>query len=177
MVSPPRSFSCHGMRRATFRQDLYYRLNVIALYLPPLRERSDDIPLLVESFLQCLSGTRDGEQKTLSDEASEVIGTYQWPGNVRELENALERAWIMTPGDRIELNALPERVITPIPSRLTDDRSAPNPSVDGFDYREPPTIMGDPEGSGRGDPGAPGVNPKNRAKRRRRSPSLRFRHD
>ena len=49
------------------------------------------------------------------------------------------------------------------------DRSAPNPSVDGFDYREPPTIRGDPEGSGRGDPGAPGVNPKNRAKRRRRS--------
>ncbi|HEX6941335.1 MAG TPA: sigma-54 dependent transcriptional regulator [Gemmatimonadaceae bacterium] len=122
-----------AMRRATFRQDLYYRLNVIALYLPPLRERSDDIPLLVESFLQRLSETRDGEQKSLSDEASEAISTYQWPGNVRELENALERAWIMSPGDRIELNALPERVIAPIPSRLTDDRSAPNPTLEAIE--------------------------------------------
>jgi two-component system response regulator HydG len=52
---------------------------------------------------------------------------------VRELENALERAWIMTPGDRIELNALPERVITPIPSRLTDDRSAPNPTLEAIE--------------------------------------------
>ena len=122
-----------AMRRATFRQDLYYRLNVIALYLPPLRERSDDIPLLVESFLQRLSETRDGEQKTLSDEAAEAISTYQWPGNVRELENALERAWIMTPGERIELNALPERVIAPIPARLTDDRSAPNPTLEAIE--------------------------------------------
>ena len=122
-----------AMRRATFRQDLYYRLNVIALYLPPLRERLDDIPLLVESFLQRLSESRNGEQKALSDEASEAISTYQWPGNVRELENALERAWIMTPGDTIELNALPERVVAPIPSRLTDDRSAPNPTLDSIE--------------------------------------------
>ena len=122
-----------AMRRATFRQDLYYRLNVIALYLPPLRERADDIPLLVESFLQRLSETRDGEQKTLSDEASEAISTYQWPGNVRELENALERAWIMTPGDTIERSALPERVTAPTPSRLTDDRSAPNPTLEAIE--------------------------------------------
>jgi DNA-binding NtrC family response regulator len=119
-----------AMRRATFRQDLYYRLNVIALYLPPLRERLDDVPLLVDSFLQRLSKTRGGEEKALTDEASEAISTYLWPGNVRELENALERAWIMSPGDRIELNALPERVVAPIPSRLTDDRSAPNPTLE-----------------------------------------------
>src|SRR5688500_5727395 len=73
-----------AMRRASFRQDLYCRLNVIALYLPPLRERADDIPLLVESFLQRLSETRDGEQKTLSDEASDAISTYQWPGKDRK---------------------------------------------------------------------------------------------
>ena len=64
----------------------------------------------------------------------------------------------------IESERMPEEF-----RQVPGDRSAPNPSVDGFDYREPPTIMGDPEGSGRGDPGAPGVNPKNRAKRRRRS--------
>jgi DNA-binding NtrC family response regulator len=122
-----------AMRRATFRQDLYYRLNVIALYLPPLRERQDDIPLLVESFLKRLCDTRGGEEKVLSDEAAEAISAYQWPGNVRELENALERAWILTPGDRIELSTLPERVTAPIPSRITDDRSAPNPTLEAIE--------------------------------------------
>ncbi|HZI29458.1 MAG TPA: sigma-54 dependent transcriptional regulator [Gemmatimonadaceae bacterium] len=122
-----------AMRRATFRQDLYYRLNVIALHLPPLRDRQDDVPLLVDSFLQRLSSTRGGEEKTLSSEADEAIRAYQWPGNVRELENALERAWIMSPGERIELNALPERVTSPTPSRLLDDRAAPNPTLEAIE--------------------------------------------
>jgi DNA-binding NtrC family response regulator len=122
-----------AMRRATFRQDLYYRLNVIALYLPPLRERLDDVPLLVDTFLHRLSTTRGGGEKTLSDAAEEAIRAYQWPGNVRELENALERAWIMTPGDRIELNALPERVTSPTPSRLLDERVAPNPTLEAIE--------------------------------------------
>jgi DNA-binding NtrC family response regulator len=118
------------MRRATFRQDLYYRLNVIALHLPPLRERQDDIPLLVDAFLHRLITTRGGGEKVLTDAAAEAISTYQWPGNVRELENALERAWIMTPGNRIEVGALPERVIAPNPTRLMDDRAMPNPTLE-----------------------------------------------
>jgi DNA-binding NtrC family response regulator len=122
-----------AMRRATFRQDLYYRLNVIALHLPPLRERQDDVPLLVDSFLQRLSTTRAGGEKTLSEAADEAIRAYQWPGNVRELENALERAWILTPGDQIELNALPERVTSPTPSRLLDERAAPNPTLEAIE--------------------------------------------
>ena len=121
------------MRRATFRQDLYYRLNVISLHLPPLRERTDDIPLLVESFLQRLSASRGGEEKELSDTAAEAIAAYPWPGNVRELENALERAWIMTPGPRIDLDALPERVLAPATSRLVDDRAAPNPTLEAIE--------------------------------------------
>jgi DNA-binding NtrC family response regulator len=121
------------MRRATFRQDLYYRLNVISLHLPPLRERLDDIPLLVESFLQRLSVSRNGEEKTLSDSAVEAIASYNWPGNVRELENALERAWIMTPGPRIDVDALPERVLSPVTSRLVDDRAAPNPTLEAIE--------------------------------------------
>jgi DNA-binding NtrC family response regulator len=121
------------MRRATFRQDLYYRLNVISLHLPPLRERQDDVPLLVDAFLQRLSTTRGGEEKTLSDEAAEAISAYNWPGNVRELENALERAWIMTPGPRIDVDALPERVLAPPTSRLVDDRSAPNPTLEAIE--------------------------------------------
>ena len=122
-----------AMRRATFRQDLYYRLNVIALHLPPLRDRQDDIPLLVDSFLQRLSTTRGGGEKTLSDAAAEAIQAYPWPGNVRELENALERAWILTPGERIEVSALPERITSPNPVRLMDDRSAPNPTLEAIE--------------------------------------------
>ena len=122
-----------AMRRATFRQDLYYRLNVIALYLPPLRERQDDIPLLVEAFLQRLSTTRGGGEKALSDAAAAAIAAYQWPGNVRELENALERAWILTPGDTIEPSVLPERVTSPTPSRLLDERAAPNPTLESIE--------------------------------------------
>ena len=121
------------MRRATFRQDLYYRLNVISLHLPPLRERTDDIPLLVESFLQRLSASRGGEEKELSDTAAEAIAASPWPGNVRELSHALERAWIMTPGPRIDLDALPERVLAPATSRLVDDRAAPNPTLEAIE--------------------------------------------
>jgi two-component system response regulator HydG len=122
-----------AMRRATFRQDLYYRLNVIALHLPPLRERQDDIPLLVESFLQRLSATRGDGEKALSDSATDAIRSYQWPGNVRELENALERAWILTSGTKIEVSALPERVTSPAPTRLLDDRAAPNPTLEAIE--------------------------------------------
>ncbi len=118
------------LRRGTFRQDLYYRLNVIALHLPPLRERQDDIPLLVEAFMARLAEVRAGESKTLSDGAMEAIQGYLWPGNVRELENALERAWIMTPGGRIEAGALPERVTSPTPARLVDERATHNPTLD-----------------------------------------------
>jgi two-component system response regulator HydG len=118
------------MRRGTFRQDLFYRLNVIALHLPPLRARRDDIPLLVESFLQKLAVQRGGGTKHLSPAAQEVAQEYPWPGNVRELENALERAWILTPGEVIDIDALPERVTSPTPPRILDDRASPNPALD-----------------------------------------------
>lgn len=118
------------IRRGGFRQDLFYRLNVIALHLPPLRARRDDIPLLVDAFLERLASQRGADPKRLSDAAQEAIESYAWPGNVRELENALERAWILTPGQVIEASALPERVTHPLPARLTDDRSRPNPTLD-----------------------------------------------
>jgi two-component system response regulator HydG len=82
--------------------------------------------------LQRLAATRGGERDALRC-ATEAIQAYQWPGNVRELENALERAWIMTPGSRIEVNALPERVTSPTPSRLLDERVAPNPTLEAIE--------------------------------------------
>src|SRR5882724_5350139 len=85
------------IRRGSFRTDLYYRLNVIALHLPTLRQRADDIPLLAEHFLARIADLRQEAQKSLSSNALEALVNYAWPGNVRELENALERAVILTP--------------------------------------------------------------------------------
>jgi DNA-binding NtrC family response regulator len=119
-----------AMRRGTFRQDLFYRLNVFALHLPPLRERRDDIPLLVDAFLQRLAASRGQPPRQLSASAQEVVEGYPWPGNVRELENALEHAWILSSGERIDVEALPERVTSPTPQRFVADREGQNPTLD-----------------------------------------------
>ncbi len=118
------------IRRGSFRRDLYYRLNVIAVHLPPLRERRDDIPLLVDAFLQRTAQQREQSVKQLSEGALEMAMRYNWPGNVRELENALERACILTAGTTIELSALPEKVSTQATERLVEERATPNPSLD-----------------------------------------------
>ncbi|NPU83406.1 MAG: sigma-54-dependent Fis family transcriptional regulator [Syntrophaceae bacterium] len=86
------------MEEGRFRQDLYYRLNVIPLHVPPLRDRREDIPLLVTRFIHDFS-LKEGEvEKTMSDEALETLMRHDWPGNVRELKNIVERLVIMTPG-------------------------------------------------------------------------------
>src|SRR5205823_1960983 len=86
------------IRAGNFRSDLYYRLNVIALYLPPLRQRRDDIPLLAEHFLHRIAGLRGEAPKRLAEPVLDAFLDYAWPGNVRELENAIERSIILTPG-------------------------------------------------------------------------------
>jgi DNA-binding NtrC family response regulator len=121
------------IRRGTFRSDLYYRLNVITLHLPPLRERLDDVPLLAEHFLQRMDGNHgDGtRQLQLSDEALQALQHYDWPGNVRELENALERAAILAGATgKIDLGELPARVVSPEPAPLISDRSPANPALE-----------------------------------------------
>ncbi len=91
-----------AIQEGKFRADLYYRLNVISIHLPPLRERNDDIPFLVSHFLESKAREVNAPVKRLSREAMEKIGSYSWPGNVRELENAIERAVILS-GARTEL--------------------------------------------------------------------------
>jgi DNA-binding NtrC family response regulator len=118
------------IRAGRFRSDLYYRLNVIALYLPALRERREDIPLLAESFLQRIAAARQTAPKRLTIPAFDALGVYDWPGNVRELENALERAVALTAGDEIDVSALPERIVAPRPQPLVADRPAQNPTLD-----------------------------------------------
>jgi len=93
-----------------FRPDLFYRLNVIPIHIPPLRERKDDISLLVEHFLKIYSQGSGKPMKTVSPEAFDILMRYDWPGNVRELENALERAVILQEGRIIMPEDLPEKL-------------------------------------------------------------------
>ena len=88
------------VRDGSFREDLYYRLHVVALRVPPLRERRKDIPLLVEHFLARLA-ERDGHSKALSRDSMDRLMTHHWPGNVRELENEIERLWVLSGDDRL----------------------------------------------------------------------------
>jgi DNA-binding NtrC family response regulator len=118
------------IKRGNFRSDLFYRLNVISLHLPPLRQRRDDIPLLVDAFLARAAEVQGGEAKTLTPLALEAAREYDWPGNVRELENALERAVILTPGDTIDVAALPDRITSRRAEPLVSDRAAANPTLE-----------------------------------------------
>ncbi len=93
--------------RGEFRDDLYYRLNVVSIELPPLRERGSDVELLAKRFLQEFTRKTNKPVKGFSEEALEIIRNYDWPGNVRELENAIERAFVVVKGETIRSNHLP----------------------------------------------------------------------
>jgi DNA-binding NtrC family response regulator len=116
--------------RGAFRSDLYYRLNVIQLHLPPLRERREDIALLANHFLTGSAKESGGQPLRLSEEALALLVKYDWPGNVRELENALERARVVVSGDRITADSLPDRVRESPPPRLGSQELTGNPTME-----------------------------------------------
>jgi DNA-binding NtrC family response regulator len=93
-----------------FREDLFYPLNVISMQLPPLRERKDDIPLLVQHFLAKHGSENHRGGLELTADALDVMSEYDWPGNVRELENAIERAVVLSSGQRIGVDLIPDQV-------------------------------------------------------------------
>ena len=95
-----------------FREDLFYRISVIPLDLPPLRQRRDDIPLLADHFLARLNSSMSKRIERISDEALKKMESYDWPGNVRELENAMERAFILETSEELSAQHLPESVST-----------------------------------------------------------------
>jgi DNA-binding NtrC family response regulator len=104
-----------AVTQGEFRRDLYFRLNVLNLRIPWLRERRQDIPLLIAYFLERLVRT-SGQEKVLSDEALKAMLAYDWPGNVRELENCLERTYAFTSGPLIHTTDLPREVANlPLP--------------------------------------------------------------
>jgi two-component system response regulator HydG len=118
------------VRRGHFRSDLFYRLNVIALELPSLRDRRDDLVLLIDHCLQELATDRDNSPKALSADALDAVMVYDWPGNVRELQNALEHAVVLSKGTLVEPQSLPERITRRRREPLVAERSSPNPSLE-----------------------------------------------
>ena len=118
------------VRRGHFRSDLFYRLNVLAVELPPLRDRRDDLIMLVDHFLQELAGASGAEPKALIAEAMDAVMVYEWPGNVRELQNALEHAVVLSRGNLIEPQHLPERITRRKKEPLVAERNQQNPELD-----------------------------------------------
>jgi two-component system response regulator PilR (NtrC family) len=100
----------HLLEEGKFREDLFYRLHVISIALPPLRERKDDIPLLAHHFLEKYGADNRKSGLELAPEALDLLVDYDWPGNVRELENVMERAVVLTPGPRIGIELIPDHV-------------------------------------------------------------------
>jgi two-component system response regulator HydG len=119
-----------------FREDLFYRLHVVPVVLPPLRDRKDDIPILVRHFLAKLAERTRSSCCSVSDEALTRLSSYDWPGNVRELENVVERALVMTEGDQLEVADLPALGNGSVPAFApSHDDDAPLPSG-GVDLTE-----------------------------------------
>jgi two-component system response regulator HydG len=136
------------VEQGRFRKDLFYRLNVVSLKIPPLRERRQDVPLLTAHFLERI-GKEYGKKFELGDEALRVLAEYDWPGNVRELENALERACSFASGDVVQLGDLPtqlqdfrmqQRRLT-VPLRQTLQAAAAQPGVTSLADMEKQAIL------------------------------------
>ncbi len=118
------------LKQGRFRSDLYYRLNVISFDLPPLRDRREDIRLLVDAFLKRFATKRGEEPKELAAEALDAIMVYDWPGNVRELENALEHAITLSHGRTINVDSIPARVTSPKTAPIVTEKGHVNPTLD-----------------------------------------------
>lgn len=98
------------VEKGHFREDLYYRLNVVHIQLPPLRERREDIPLLTAHFAEKYAEDNNGRRKNISPEALDYLSGYEWPGNIRQLENVVERCMVMAAGETIEAADLPPEI-------------------------------------------------------------------
>jgi len=122
-----------------FRDDLYYRLCVITIPIPPLRERREDVPLLAEHFVRVYASENNKPISGIDPEAMRALLDYEWPGNVRELENAIERAVVLCSGGAITLELLPESVLSPdqseLPVRLPENGSTYKDLVEEYERR------------------------------------------
>jgi DNA-binding NtrC family response regulator len=125
-----------AVRAGKLREDLYYRLNVFSLELPPLRERREDIALLAQAFVQEFAQRNGRNVRAISQEAMRVLETHTWPGNIRELRNVIERATILAPGEFIEVEHLPPPLTgAPPPLPRGTMTLAPGMTVDAAEMR------------------------------------------
>jgi len=115
-----------AVKNGTFREDLYYRLNVVNIHVPPLRDRREDIPLLVDHFVRKVARECSRDVSAVSVEARDLLTRYDWPGNIRELENVIHRAVVLATGRVLQLHDFPLEVGLPQPrARLTEDVGLP----------------------------------------------------
>ena len=121
------------VKASRFRADLFYRLNVIPVYIPALRERRDDIPLLVDHFLAKFASRSNGPVKRISPEAMKLLTTYPWPGNVRELENTIERAILLNRTDQLVLEDFPQKLIKAEPVALVREETPSTPTLESIE--------------------------------------------
>jgi transcriptional regulator with PAS, ATPase and Fis domain len=124
-----------AVQQGKLREDLYYRINVIAICVPPLRDRAEDIPLLVENFISEFNERNDKSVKALAPEAMRVLQKYSWPGNVRELRNVIERAVILSPGEFVEADFLPSDLSGAPPPSIQSVGLTPGMTVDEAERR------------------------------------------
>jgi Nif-specific regulatory protein len=124
----------HAVQEGRFREDLFYRLNVIPVTVPPLRERRTDIPLLVGHFLKRFKETKGGGVQGIDPDAMEKMVHYAWPGNIRELENIIERMVILADGDILTMEDLPGRISEAKPP--TPSGAVPRVTEDGVDFNQ-----------------------------------------
>ena len=111
------------VRAGRFREDLFYRLDVVTVRLPPLRERREDVPLLAAAFLRGFAERNRRPVTGFSDAALQALAGHDWPGNVRELQHAIERAVVLCRGEVVELDDLPEAVRSSAPGRPLPPRA------------------------------------------------------
>jgi len=111
------------------REDLYYRINVFTLEMPPLRARADDIPILVEHFLRLHSAKLGQRTPSVTDRALRCLQAYTWPGNVRELENVLERAAVLSGGESLDVTHLPRELTAPTPAKAAPETAEAFPTL------------------------------------------------
>jgi two-component system, NtrC family, response regulator PilR len=119
-----------AVREGVMREDLFYRLNVIPIHLPPLRERREDIPFLVAHFIQKFTKDLGKDVRGVSPEAMAILERHQWPGNIRELENAIERAIVLGTGEMVGVDALPDTVRRERPAREPEAVDLPEDGLD-----------------------------------------------
>lgn len=118
------------VKAARFRADLFYRLNVIPVHIPPLRERVDDIPLLVDYFMAKFAARSKSSAKRVSSPAMKLLTCYRWPGNVRELENTIERAILLNRSDTLDVQDLPEKLTQAEPVALVTETTPVTPTLE-----------------------------------------------